>query len=59
MNDFFGTVRSFLLEYLPNQRCFSEATVRSYDHALNLFVHYLSGRFKWEDRPVTKNQTRP
>jgi site-specific recombinase XerD len=41
MNDFFNTVRSFLLEYLPNQRCFSEATVRSYSQALNLFVLYL------------------
>jgi site-specific recombinase XerD len=30
-----------LLEYFPNQRCFSEATVRSYGHALNLFVLYL------------------
>jgi site-specific recombinase XerD len=41
MNDFFNTVRSFLLEYLPNQRCFSEDTVRSYSQALNLFVLYL------------------
>jgi site-specific recombinase XerD len=41
MNDFFNTVRSFLLEYLPNQRCFSEDTVRSYRQALNLFILYL------------------
>lgn len=41
MNDFFNTVRSFLLEYLPNQRCFSEATVRSYSQVMNLFVLYL------------------
>jgi site-specific recombinase XerD len=41
MNDFFNAVRSFLLEYLPNQRCFNEATVRSYSQALNLFVLYL------------------
>ena len=41
MNDFFNAVRSFLLEYLPNQRCFSENTVRSYRQALNLFVLYL------------------
>ena len=41
MNDFFNAVRSFLLEYLPNQRCFSENTIRSYRQALNLFVLYL------------------
>lgn len=41
MNDFFHAVRSFLLEYLPNQRCFSENTVRSYRQALNLFILYL------------------
>lgn len=41
MNDFFKTVRSFLLEYLPNQRCFSENTVRAYRQALNLFVKFL------------------
>jgi site-specific recombinase XerD len=41
MNDFFKTVRSYLLEYLPNQKCFSENTVRSYKQALNLFVKYL------------------
>ncbi|NLU25305.1 MAG: site-specific integrase [Clostridiales bacterium] len=41
MNDFFDTIRSFLLEYLPNQRCFSENTVRSYRQALNLLILYL------------------
>lgn len=41
MNDFWVAVRSFILEYLPNQRCFSENTVRSYRQALNLFVLYL------------------
>lgn len=41
MNDFFNVIRSFLLEYLPNQRCFSENTVRSYRQALNLFILYL------------------
>lgn len=41
MNDFFNAVRSFILEYLPNQRCFSKNTVRSYRQALNLFVLYL------------------
>jgi site-specific recombinase XerD len=41
MNDFFNTIRSFLLEYLPNQRCFSENTVRSYRQALNLLILYL------------------
>lgn len=41
MNDFFGAVRSFLLEYLPNQRCFSANTIRSYRQALNLLILYL------------------
>lgn len=41
MSDFFNTVRSFLLEYLPKQRCFSEDTVRSYRQALNLLILYL------------------
>lgn len=41
MSDFFNAVRSFLMEYLPNQRCFSENTIRSYRQALNLFVLYL------------------
>ncbi len=41
MNDFFNTVRNFLMEYLPNQRCFSENTIRSYRQALNLFILYL------------------
>lgn len=41
MSDFFRVVRSFLLEYLPSQRCFSPNTIRSYQQALNLFVLYL------------------
>jgi site-specific recombinase XerD len=41
MNDFFNAVRSFLLEYIPYQKCFSENTARSYRQALNLFVLYL------------------
>lgn len=41
MNDFFNAVRCFLLEYLPNQRCFSENTIRSYRQALNLLILYL------------------
>ena len=41
MNDFFKTIRSFLLEYLPNQRCYAENTIKSYRTALNLLVEYL------------------
>lgn len=41
MNDFFETIRKFLNEYLPNQRCLSENTIRSYRQALNLFVKFL------------------
>lgn len=40
MNDFFGTVRQFILDYLPNQRCLAENTIWSYSHTLNLFVSY-------------------
>ena len=41
MSDFFKTIRSFLLEYLLNQRCYAENTVKSYKSALNLLVKYL------------------
>ena len=41
MNDFFKTVRGFLLEYLPKQRCYSENTVKSYRTALNLMMEFL------------------
>jgi len=44
MNDFWNAVRSFLLEYLPNQRCLSENTIISYRQALNLFVSFLRER---------------
>ena len=51
MNDFFKSVRSFLLEYLSNQRCFSENTILSYRQALNLFVRFLR-----ENRGMSVNQ---
>ena len=41
MPDFFKLIRSFLGEYLPKQRCYSENTVKSYRSALNLLVEYL------------------
>lgn len=41
MNDFFTVIRRFLIEYLPDQRCCSPNTIRSYRQALNLFVAYL------------------
>ena len=41
MTDFFKMIRSFVLEYLPKQRCYSENTVKSYKTALNLLVEYL------------------
>ena len=41
MNDFFKTVRSFIMEYLPKQRCYSENTITSYRSALNLLVEFL------------------
>lgn len=52
LNDFFHAVRSFLLEYLPNQRCFSENTVRSYRQALNLFILYLRTEQKLTIRQI-------
>ncbi len=48
MNDFFDTVRRFLLDYLPKQRCLSENTVLSYKQTLNLFVSYMQ-----DERDVT------
>jgi integrase/recombinase XerD len=41
MNEFFTAVRRFLADYLPEQRCCSPNTIRSYRQALNLFVGYL------------------
>jgi len=41
MNDFFRTIRSFIMEYLPNQRCYSVNTVKSYRAVLNLLVDFL------------------
>jgi len=41
MNDFFTAIRRFLAEYLPDQRCCSPNTIRSYRQALNLLVAYL------------------
>ena len=41
MNDFFKTVRDFLLEYLPKQRCYSVNTVKSYRTTLNLLIEFL------------------
>jgi site-specific recombinase XerD len=41
MSDFFKTIRNFLLEYLFNQRCYTENTVKSYRTALNLLIEYL------------------
>ena len=48
MNDFFDTVRRFLLDYLPKQRCLSVNTVLSYKQTLNLFVSYMQ-----DERDVT------
>ena len=41
MNDFFKAIRSYLLEYLPKQRCCRENTIKSYRNGLNLLVEYL------------------
>jgi site-specific recombinase XerD len=46
MNDFFNTVRSYLLEYLPKQKCYSANTVKAHKNALNLFVSYLRNEKK-------------
>lgn len=47
MNDFFNTVRSYLLEYLPKQRCYSQNTIIAYRQTLNLFVTYLRDEKKF------------
>lgn len=41
MTDFFKTVRGYMLEYLPKQRCLSENTITSYKAGLNLLIEYL------------------
>jgi len=61
MNDFFKTIRSYLLEYLPKQKCVSPNTVKAHKNALNLFVSFLraekqlkveSIRFDTMDKPL-------
>ena len=41
MSDFFKVVRDFLLDYLPNQRNYSEHTIKSYRDALKLLIRFL------------------
>jgi site-specific recombinase XerD len=41
MTDFFGAIQSYLLDYLPNQKCLSANTIKSHKNCLNLFVSYL------------------
>lgn len=41
MNDFFKTVRDFLMNYLPKQKGSSENTILAYKMALNLFVSFM------------------
>lgn len=41
MTDFFNAIRSYLLEYLPKQKCCSPNTIKSHKNTLNLFVSYL------------------
>lgn len=51
MIDFFHTIRSFIYEYLPNQKSVSENTIASYNTALDLFVCFL----REEKKCVNKN----
>jgi site-specific recombinase XerD len=41
MNDFFKTIRQYLNEYLPRQKCLSENTVKAHRNTLNLFIEFL------------------
>lgn len=41
MNEFFKAIRSFIIDYLPKQRCCSENTVTSYRQSLNLMITFL------------------
>jgi len=41
MNDFFNVVRSYMLDYLPKQKCCSDNTIKSHKMALNLFIEFL------------------
>jgi len=52
MNDFFKLIRSYLMEYLPKQKCFSENTVKSYRDALNLLIEYLRSEKQLEVRQI-------
>ena len=41
MTDFFSTIRSYLADYLPKQKCLSANTIKAHKNALNLLVSYL------------------
>ena len=51
MNDFFKTIRNYILEYLPKQLCCSENTIKTYRMALNLWVEFLR---KHKQIPISK-----
>lgn len=53
MIDFFHTVRSFIYEYLPNQKCVSENTIISYKTALELFIRFLRDEKKYSVKRIT------
>ena len=53
MNDFFGAVRGYLLDYLPNQKCCSDNTIKSHRIALNLFVEFLRGEKNLKVEKIT------
>ena len=40
--NFFKTIRNFLLDYLPKQRCLSVNTIISYRYTLNLIIKFLN-----------------
>lgn len=53
MSDFFETVRRFLLDYLPKQRCLSKNTILSYKQTLNLFVSFMRDERKVSTAELT------
>ena len=53
MIDFFHTVRSFIYEYLPNQKSVSENTITSYRTALTLFVYFLREEKQYPDKKIS------
>jgi site-specific recombinase XerD len=53
MTDFFATIKSYLRDYLPKQKCVSANTLKSHRNTLNVFIAYLRNVKKLQIDDIT------